>query len=143
MWAPVQPSEDETKVLQAVTAIFPDASVTRQEGGWAGTASGLEEFGKLVRRQKILDATRRTLLAGLDESGSRSIFLLNKQAALRGRISYSRDLDAPLGDIEVVVDGADVESHLKEIAPMTVKGLVVSEEEAEAIVNARRKEEDA
>ena len=62
---PVNPSEDPDKVRSAVLAIFPDAELEPVEGGFEGTVPSLDSFGKLIRRQRILDAARAVLISNM------------------------------------------------------------------------------
>ena len=116
---PVNPSEDPEKVLAAVKAVFPDADLELGENGYEGTASSLDGFGRLIRRQKILDASRSILLKNMH--GNRTHMSLNKQVATVGKVSFA-DRNPVLGAIEVIVEDDDIELLIDRIAPMTVDG---------------------
>lgn len=136
--APVHPSEDEAKVRKAVKNLFPDAALELREGVLAGLGDGLGTMRTLIRRQKIMDAARRSLLRSLHEDGTRARFELSKQAAYSGRLSFAIP-GAPLGDLAVDVQGSDLHGLFREMAPMTVRGIPVSEEEAERRLEKRRR----
>lgn len=135
---PVRPSEDPAKVRRAFASVFPHAQPQETPGGLEADLENLNDLRALVRKQKIMDAARRSLLHSLDPSGRRASFRLNKQAAFKGRLSFAEDLENPLGDVRVDVEGENLEALFKEIAPMTINGIPVSEERAEEEL-ARRK----
>ena len=116
---PVNPSEDPEKVLAAVKAVFPDADLELGENGYEGTASSLDGFGRLIRRQKILDASRSILLKNMH--GSTTRMSLNKQVATVGKVSFA-DRNPVLGAIDVTVEDDDLEALIDRVAPMTVDG---------------------
>lgn len=116
---PVNPSEDPEKVLAAVKAIFPDAEVELENGAYRGTALGLDRFSQLIRKQKILDATRGVMIKNIRGNSTR--MLVNKQVATVGKISFA-DRNPVLGAIEVMVEDDDLEMLIDRIAPVTVDG---------------------
>lgn len=135
---PVHPSEDPQKVRRALLTVFPNAQVTEGAGWIEAAADNLEPMRLLIRKQKILDASRKSLLRGLEADGDHAVFLLSKQAAAAGRLSFALN-GAPLGDIVVHVEGRDLERQFKEMAPMTLRGIPVSEEQAERHLEKVRK----
>jgi len=136
--APVKPSEDARKVERALRTVFPDAVVAAGPMELVGRTDSLQAFRNLVWREKILDAARRILLGSLDESGRRARFHLSKQAAFGGHVSFAI-AEAPLGDLEVVVEGEGLEDLFKEIAPPTLRGKPVTEEEYQRHIEKRKK----
>lgn len=116
---PVNPSEDPDKVRSAVLAIFPDAELEPVEGGFEGTVPSLDSFGKLIRRQRILDAARAVLISNM--RGHRTRMSLNKQVATVGKISFA-DRNPVMGAIEVSVEDDDLVALIDRVAPMTVDG---------------------
>lgn len=136
--ARVNPSEEPAKVRAAVTALFPAAPIREGDGWIELETDSLESLRNLIWKQKILDAARRSLLHSLDESGTRAVFELSKQAAFAGKLSFAVE-ESPLGDVVVAVEGEDLESQFKAIAPMTVKGIPLSEEAAERHLEKMRK----
>lgn len=116
---PVNPSEDPEKVRSAIVSLFPDAELELGENGFLGTAPSLDSFGRLIRRQRILDAARAVLIANM--RGHRTRMSLNKQVATVGKISFA-DRNPVLGAIEVSVEDDDLVSLIDRVAPMTVDG---------------------
>lgn len=114
----VNPSEDPEKVRAAVLSIFPDAELEETNRGLRGTAS-LDRFSKIIRRQKILDATRGVMLSGM--KGDTTRFSLNKQVATVGKVSFA-DRRPVLGAIEVTVTDDQLEALIDRVAPVTVDG---------------------
>lgn len=119
LFCPVNPSEDPDKVREAVLSLFPDAELELGEKGFVGTAPGLDRFSAQIRKQKILDATRAVMIKGMRDNRTR--FLLNKQVATVGKISFA-DRNPVLGGIEVSVEDDDLQSLIDRVAPETVDG---------------------
>jgi len=119
----VCPSEDPEKVREAVLNIFPDASLERMERGFEGGA-GTDRFCALIRKQKILDSARSTMLKGV--RGKKIVFHLNKQVAVVGKVSFT-EAKTILGTIAVTIECDDPEATIDEIAPRTVNGEEVRE----------------
>ena len=102
----IHPTESKDKVQSAIRNLFPDA--TFEKDGvrvLRATAKGLDTIQERIANQQIRDSARRLL-----EKGARKdhlFFILSKQAAFAGRVSFSND--GPLGDLVVIVrtDGAD------------------------------------
>lgn len=118
----INPSEDPESVRKAVLNIFPDARIEAGDGYLRGESDSLETFGTMIRRQKILDTARSVLLKG--KSGDRTRFLLNKQVAFVGKVSFC-DRSQMLGPIEVTVMDEDIEALIDRTAPGTVDGVEV------------------
>lgn len=116
---PVNPSEDPDKVLSAVTSIFPDATLEIADGVCQGTALGLDRFSQLIRRQRILDATRAVLISNM--RGGRTRMSLNKQVATVGKVSFA-DRNPVLGAIDVVIEDDELQALVDRVAPVTVDG---------------------
>ncbi|MBQ8179026.1 MAG: hypothetical protein IJ026_01070 [Candidatus Methanomethylophilaceae archaeon] len=115
---PVNPSEDEEKVRSAVLSIFPDAELVQEDGVLRGTAS-LDKFSRLIRKQKILDATRAVMISNVRGESTR--MTLNKQVATVGKVSFA-DRRPVLGAIEVQVEDTDIMALIDRVAPVTVDG---------------------
>lgn len=116
---PVYPSEDPDRVMEAVMRIFPDAVLERNDRGIDGTAGTLQHFGEQIRRQKILDTARSTMLKGQRENST--VFRLNKQVALVGKISFTEERTV-LGSIKVIVEDDDILQLIERTAPNTIDG---------------------
>ncbi len=103
---PLYPTEDATAVRRAVAAVLPRVELGHGEGCLEGMAAGPVALARLRRRlreMQVRDAARAQLARGVE--GRAVTFRLNKQAATVGIASFATD-GAPLGDIEVRVEGA-------------------------------------
>ena len=109
------PTEDREKVVGAISAIFPDATVSGEDPIEA-IAVSTEVIADLLKRQRIRDAARAVMRRGM--RGNRTSFRLNKQVAAVGKISFSEETH-PLGDIEVTIIADDVSTVIDSIAPNT------------------------
>jgi predicted RNA binding protein with dsRBD fold (UPF0201 family) len=117
--AKVFPTEDPAKVRQALLNLFPGADLEEDVDGMSASTSDLSHFMEQVRRQRILDAMRATLLRGVE--ADRSTFCLNKQAAFVGKISMVEG-KVPLGAIIVTIQDEDLGSLIDRLAPNTIDG---------------------
>lgn len=115
---PVNPSEDEEKVRGAVLSIFPDADLSLEDGMLSGAAT-LDRFHRIIRNQRILDATRSVLIRNM--RGNTTWMNLNKQVATLGKVSFA-DRNPVLGAIEVTVRDDNLEALIDRLAPVTVDG---------------------
>ncbi len=114
----VNPSEDPDKVAAAIANIFPDAELETTDYGFSGTAT-IDRFSKLIRKQKILDATRGVMIK--NRRGDKTWVNLNKQVATVGKVSFA-DKNPVLGAIEVCIQDDDIEGLIDIVAPVTVNG---------------------
>jgi predicted RNA binding protein with dsRBD fold (UPF0201 family) len=117
--AKVFPTEDPGKVRQALLNLFPGAELVEGEGDMTASTTDLSHFMELVRRHRILDAMRATLLRGAE--ADRTTFYLNKQAAFVSKISMVEG-NVPLGAIVVTIQDDDLSSLIDRVAPTTVDG---------------------
>jgi predicted RNA binding protein with dsRBD fold (UPF0201 family) len=117
---PLYPTEDATAVRRAVAAVLPRVGLEHGEGCLEGAAEGPVALARLRRRlreMQVRDAARAKMARGIE--GGAVTFRLNKQAATVGIASFATD-GAPLGDIEVRVEGArpaDVLEWMCELEP--------------------------
>jgi predicted RNA binding protein with dsRBD fold (UPF0201 family) len=118
--APCLPTEDAAKVKKAILNLFPDSLIEEEDGTIIAKTGSLGRFKELVRSYRILDATRRIMLHG--KKGSGTSFMVNKQVAYVGKISYVEDEKLPLGSIEVSIEDDDLDHLIDEVAPVTVNG---------------------
>lgn len=116
--SPVYPSEDREKVKEAILNIFPGASLETTNDGFKGEAN-TDRFYQLIRKQKILDSTRSTMLKGV--RGNKIVLHLNKQVAVVGKVSFTEPKTI-LGTITVTMECDDPEETIDHIAPRTVDG---------------------
>jgi len=113
---PRKATEDPEKVRTALLNLFPDAHVEEAEGEMRAVTGSLEILRQRIRDQRIRDTARGELIKGRVEDVLR--FRLNKQAAFAGRVSFSAG--SPLGDIEVLVEDADLDALIDDVAESTV-----------------------
>jgi predicted RNA binding protein with dsRBD fold (UPF0201 family) len=116
---PCLPTEDPEKVRKAILNLFPDSMIEEKDGRILAKTGSLGRFKELIRSHRIIDATRRILLRG--RQGTGTSFMVNKQVAFIGKISYVEER-LPLGSIEVSIEDDDLGGLIEEIAPVTVKG---------------------
>jgi hypothetical protein len=118
--APVHPSEDPQKVIDAVTRIIDRCSPEFRYGSRiVGTASGTEPLSVLyeqVRSRSAMGVLRRMLLD--NRTGNSSWFLLNKQAAAAGIAAVTEnEQESPLGPIRVTVTCEELDSLVDWLVP--------------------------
>jgi len=125
--AHVNPTEDRDRVQSAIEGIFPGLEYELQEReGFAarlvgsGGRDSLELLHELLRSRKILDTGRRNMHI----DGGTVTFILNKQAATVGKVSFPPG-DELLGSIWVEVgmqDADEAERVVDWLAPPTENG---------------------
>lgn len=125
--AHVNPTEDRERVQSAIEGIFPglEYEFKEKEGFTArlvgtGGRDSLELLHELLRSRKILDTGRRNMHI----DGGTVTFILNKQAATVGKVSFPPG-DELLGSIwvEVVMQDADEAERVVDwLAPPTENG---------------------
>jgi hypothetical protein len=120
--APVRATEVTARVVDAVSNLFPGATVREEPGQVVAETHSLDRFSELLFEQEILDTARREFTRREDESGFS--FALKKQAAFEGVVNFSVGSPGELGDIEVhvTVQEPDVESYVDHVAPPTEDG---------------------
>ncbi len=131
--AEISSTEDSEKVLATLKNILPEAhpeiheTEMRAFGRVEGNSAGeLIRLHALLRRERILDAARRSLFAGLSNEGLE--FGLNKQVAYVGRISFcDSDDESPLGSIHFSIECSDPSRLVEWLAPKTVHGRPMQE----------------
>lgn len=143
--APVYPTEDPEKVIMAISAMFTDIIIEKEDIRTAkpeiGVSPSLLLSGKggisllltlheLIRREEIIDSVRnKALNAGLSADGCSVRFLLNKQAAFVGFPSIPAQEES-LGSIEVII-WANSQEEMKRffewLLPLTEEGRPIAE----------------
>jgi predicted RNA binding protein with dsRBD fold (UPF0201 family) len=106
------------KVRQALLNLFPEAQM--EEAGRTVTArsgSG-DALRQAIIDQHIRDTARSVLLRGVQGNATR--FVLNKQAAFMGKVSFVEGPVA-LGGIEVMVESEDIARTIDHLAESTVE----------------------
>ncbi|BAB65963.1 RNA-binding domain-containing protein [Sulfurisphaera tokodaii] len=125
----VRPSEDENKVLQAIRNLFDFENLKEEKSGYtkilvaeSHTLLSLQKFHRKLREERILDAARKYLTKNL--IGNVITFMLNKQAAAVGKISFVDDeKESPLGPIKVTIEYKDPQALIDWLTPKTAKGV--------------------
>ena len=143
--APVYPTEDPEKVIMAISAMFTDIKIEKEDIRIAKPETGvppslllsgkgginiLSTLHELIRREKIIDSVRnKALNAGLSAEGCSVRFLLNKQAAFVGVPSIPAQEES-LGSIEVII-WANSQEEMKRLfewlLPLTEEGRPIVE----------------
>ena len=121
----VNPTEDQEKVKRAVENIFGSVEFEVKTKDWGSLLiaknkgiDGLTKLYNLLRRERIRDAARGVLFAGLGEKSI--VFYLNKQVAYAGHISFSKPTaESPLGPIEVQIRCENPRELIEWLAPRT------------------------
>lgn len=125
----VRPTEDFDKVLKALKNIFSIGNLKVEDIGRErriviceeNNLNVLRRFHDMLRRQRILDTARSTMLKNL--RGNTIEFKLNKQAAFQGVINFvDSDNESPLGAITVTITSNKVNAIVDWLAPRTAHG---------------------
>ncbi len=131
--AEIRPTEDPEKIMHAFRNILPQSAPDMHPVGTTtvaqaetGSVAQLIRLHTLLRRERILDAARRSLLAGI--SGNNLEFGVNKQAAFACRVSFCEsEAQSPLGPIRFAVQCSNPIGLVEWLAPKTAHGKPVSE----------------
>ena len=110
----ISSTEDPEKIKKAITNIFGSIELKEHEDVVTGETSGLLSLRSMkehLARDRVRDAVRVMLERWSNKQGKVS-FQLNRQAAYANHISIYHADKAPLGPIEVEVDG-DPEQIIK------------------------------
>lgn len=121
--ARINPTEDPNKVRRAVENVFNgEIMIINDETGYRrieGFSTKLESLGRLynlIRIEQIVPATRAYLYKGIH--GNTITFMLHKQAAYVGRISFvDGDNESPLGAIRFDIESNDPRRIIDWLAP--------------------------
>jgi len=123
--AEINPTENEAKVRRAVENLFfnVEFEVKPQRRGslLLAKAHGLEGLTKLqnlLKRERIRDAARTVLYAGM--SADAIVFYVNKQVAYAGHVSFSQAVgESPLGPLKVEIYSRNPREVIDWLAPRT------------------------
>jgi predicted RNA binding protein with dsRBD fold (UPF0201 family) len=120
--APVNPTELEDRVADAITTLFPGAEVETQGSRVVAETHTVEEFRERLFEQRILDTARKQFRANQTADGFS--FDLKKQAAFNGTVNLAVGNPDELGDlhVEVTVREPDVDQFVRYLAPETEEG---------------------
>jgi hypothetical protein len=127
--APVNPTEDESRVQRAILNIFPNAKVERYgkpDGVMRLRIHGLgldflSTFRSIIRQERIRSAARRILMGKLRDE--QIVICLHKQAAFVGHVSFCEpEGESPLGPISVKITTASPETVIDYLAGVPRQG---------------------
>ncbi|MGI0029472.1 MAG: RNA-binding domain-containing protein [Nitrososphaera sp.] len=118
--APVNPSEDPQKVIDAITRVIDRCSPEFRYGsrivGRAGGTESLSVIYEQVRSRSAMGVLRRMLLD--NRAGESTWFLLNKQAASAGIAAViEHDQESPLGPIRVTISCEELDPLIDWLVP--------------------------
>jgi predicted RNA binding protein with dsRBD fold (UPF0201 family) len=120
--APVNPSEDPQKVIDAIESVIGRCSPEFRYGSRVvGRATGIEPLSLLyeqVRSRSAMGVLRRMLLD--NRAGDSTWFLLNKQAATAGIAAViEEEPESPLGPIRVTISSEELDTLIDWLVPET------------------------
>ncbi len=120
--APVSDTEVTSRVADAVTNLFPNATLEERHGELRGTTHSLAHLSECLHRQEILDTARSEFFDG--QYGDTFSFSLKKQAAFEGRVNFAIGEPDELGEINVRVrvEEPAVDAYIDHVAPPTEDG---------------------
>lgn len=107
----INPSEDQTKVEQAISNILPDIKIQINDDSLKATSQNLETLSNIfevIHSRKIQRVYRRFLNNNLCNDST--WFYLNKQAAFSNTVSLCDEAEeSPLGPIKIVLTSKNIE----------------------------------
>jgi len=106
--APLNPTEDEEKVVRSIVSIFNvKVDILQDEAiGRSESIASLERLKRLIRQRRIRSAAKAVMRGGI--RGNVVEFYLHKQAAYAGKVSFSSaEGESPLGPIKVTIRTED------------------------------------
>lgn len=126
--AELRPTEDEEKVLRAISNVFSYESLEIVDQGdyklircYSNNYNSLRNFHDLLRKQAILDSARSYFFKRI--RGNKLTILIHKQAAYQGKLSFiSWDDESPLGPIKIIIESNNLNNVIDWLAPQTVRG---------------------
>jgi predicted RNA binding protein with dsRBD fold (UPF0201 family) len=120
--APVNPTELEDRVADAIRNLFPGVDIETQGSRVVAETHTVESFREQLFEQRILDTARKQFQANQTDSGFS--FDLKKQAAFNDTVNFAVGNPDELGDlhVEVTVHEPDVQQFVDYFAPRTEDG---------------------
>ncbi|KXB02721.1 hypothetical protein AKJ45_00070 [candidate division MSBL1 archaeon SCGC-AAA261F19] len=117
--AKVHHTEDPDKIKDVIRKIFPNMNIGLEEDSVMGRNSSLDSLEQLknkLRLQAIRDSARSVMLEG--RKNNSLSFMLNRQAATVGKISFSNG-ETALGPIIVTIESENLDRVVDYLAPST------------------------
>jgi len=115
---PLFSTEDEKKVLQCLSRVFPDVRWDVSDDEIYGETDDLERFKEILRDMKIRDAALSYLSRKIE--GDTCEFKISKQAACNAKINFSEEKQ-PLGPIHVRIHSEDIETLIDRLTSKEVE----------------------
>ena len=111
--ARVNPTEDQDKVINAISNIFKFDELEIGEGyvSVTGENESLLDLRESLKLRKIRDTAERIFINGIEENKIK--FSLSKQAALVSTPNFVDKGMSILGEIDVTIETDDVEGFIK------------------------------
>jgi len=111
VYCTINPSEDQTKVEQAISNILPDIEIQINDDSLKATSQNLETLSNIfevIHSHKTQRVYRRFLNNNLGNDST--WFYLNKQAAFSNTVSLCDEAEeSPLGPIKIVLTSKNIE----------------------------------
>ena len=111
VYCTINPSEDQTKVEEAISNILPDIEIQINDDSLKAISQNLETLSNIfevIHSHKIQRVYRRFLSNNLRNDST--WFYLNKQAAFSNTISLCDEAEeSPLGPIKIVLTSKNIE----------------------------------
>jgi uncharacterized protein len=108
----INPSEDQTKIEQAILNILPEIEIQINNDSLKATSQNLETLSNIfevIHSRKIQRVYRRFLNNNLRHDST--WFYLNKQAAFSNSIALCDDEEeSPMGPIKIVLTSKNIEN---------------------------------
>ncbi len=114
----INPSEDPSKVKQAVSNVFPDMEIQTDNTSLKASSQNLESLSNIyetIHSHRSQRAYRRFMKKNLGENTT--WFYLNKQAALADSVVLCDEADeSPLGPIKIILTSNAIEEIIDWLA---------------------------
>jgi len=117
-YCPINPSEDPSKVKQAVSNVLPDVEIQADDTSLKASSQNLESLSNIyetIHSHRSQRAYRRFMKKNLRENTT--WFYLNKQAALADSVVLCDEADeSPLGPIKIILTSNAIEEIIDWLA---------------------------
>ena len=117
-YCPINPSEDPSKVKQAVSNVLPDMEIQADDTSLKASSQNLESLSNIyetIHSHRSQRTYRRFMKKNLRENTT--WFYLNKQAALADSVVLCDEADeSPLGPIKIILTSNAIEEIIDWLA---------------------------